>query len=243
MTCNWRIRGVNYGLDDGLKDHIERRLRFALGRFAARIRSVDGPPDRRQRAAWGARQALPDRRRPGPPGHGDGRGLGGRPVRPRRRAAKRAGRSVRRALSVVAGAGPYPHESPIPMAVVISSPGASGAIAGFAIPGDRPAIRPGGRELSRRGDESPCSLPRWKGRRRRSRENRRDAARVDRDHVPGQVRNQSGSRGFARSCDSCSSRLHRRTRRCGAGLTRRPRRAANDPPLRPTSSQGHPQNF
>ena len=31
-----RIRGVNYGLDDGLKDHIERRLRFALGRFAAR---------------------------------------------------------------------------------------------------------------------------------------------------------------------------------------------------------------
>ena len=32
-----RIRGVNYGLDDGLKDHIERRLRFALGRFAARI--------------------------------------------------------------------------------------------------------------------------------------------------------------------------------------------------------------
>jgi hypothetical protein len=28
-----------------------------------------------------------------------------------------------------------------------------------------------------------------------------------------------------------------------AGLTRRPRRAANDPPLRPTSSQGHPQRF
>src|SRR3954447_23488504 len=32
-----RIRGVNYGLDDGLRDYIERRLQFALGRFAARI--------------------------------------------------------------------------------------------------------------------------------------------------------------------------------------------------------------
>ena len=27
------ICGVNYGLDDGLKGHIERRLRFALGRL------------------------------------------------------------------------------------------------------------------------------------------------------------------------------------------------------------------
>ena len=31
------MRGVNYDLDDELKDHIERRLRSALGRFAARI--------------------------------------------------------------------------------------------------------------------------------------------------------------------------------------------------------------
>jgi putative sigma-54 modulation protein len=31
------MRGVNLELDDKLTDHIERRLRFALGRFAARI--------------------------------------------------------------------------------------------------------------------------------------------------------------------------------------------------------------
>jgi ribosome-associated translation inhibitor RaiA len=31
------MRGVNYKLDDELREHIERRLRFALGRFAARI--------------------------------------------------------------------------------------------------------------------------------------------------------------------------------------------------------------
>ena len=35
-----KMRGVNYGLDDMLKDHIERRLRFALGRFAGRIGRV-----------------------------------------------------------------------------------------------------------------------------------------------------------------------------------------------------------
>ena len=34
------IRGVNYALDDVMKGHIERRLRFALGRFAARIRRL-----------------------------------------------------------------------------------------------------------------------------------------------------------------------------------------------------------
>ena len=92
------MRGVNYDLDDELKDHIERRLRFALGRFAARIRSVDGPVVRRQRAAWGDRQAVPDRRRPGPPGRGDGRGLGGRPVRPHRRRGE-AGGAVRAACA------------------------------------------------------------------------------------------------------------------------------------------------
>lgn len=31
------MRGVNYELDDALKSHIERRLGFALGRFADRI--------------------------------------------------------------------------------------------------------------------------------------------------------------------------------------------------------------
>ena len=31
------MNGVNYELGDDLKNHIERRLRFALGRFAARI--------------------------------------------------------------------------------------------------------------------------------------------------------------------------------------------------------------
>jgi ribosome-associated translation inhibitor RaiA len=34
------MRGVNYDLDDMLKGHIERHLRFALGRFAARIRRL-----------------------------------------------------------------------------------------------------------------------------------------------------------------------------------------------------------
>ena len=85
------MRGVNYDLDDVLKDHIERRLRFALGTVRGADPSVDGPLDRRQRAAWGDRQALPDRRRPGPPGRGDGRGLGGRPVRPRRRRGEAGG--------------------------------------------------------------------------------------------------------------------------------------------------------
>ena len=34
------MRGVKFQLDDKLIDHIERRLRFALGRFAARIRRL-----------------------------------------------------------------------------------------------------------------------------------------------------------------------------------------------------------
>jgi ribosome-associated translation inhibitor RaiA len=43
INFNWRdgmqleMRGVNLDLDDKLMGHIERRLRFALGRFAARI--------------------------------------------------------------------------------------------------------------------------------------------------------------------------------------------------------------
>jgi ribosome-associated translation inhibitor RaiA len=34
------MRGVNYQLDEPLKDHIERRAHFALERFAARIRKL-----------------------------------------------------------------------------------------------------------------------------------------------------------------------------------------------------------
>ncbi len=34
------VRGVNYQLDDGLKAHIERQLKNALGRFAARIQRL-----------------------------------------------------------------------------------------------------------------------------------------------------------------------------------------------------------
>ena len=32
--------GVNFELNDELKEHIERRIRFALGRFASRIRRL-----------------------------------------------------------------------------------------------------------------------------------------------------------------------------------------------------------
>ena len=45
-----RIRGVNYGLDDGLKDHIERRLWFARAvrgadpnRLTVLLTDVNGP--------------------------------------------------------------------------------------------------------------------------------------------------------------------------------------------------------
>jgi hypothetical protein len=34
------IRGINYQLDDELKNHIERRLSFAVGRFAARVQKL-----------------------------------------------------------------------------------------------------------------------------------------------------------------------------------------------------------
>jgi putative sigma-54 modulation protein len=37
---NLQMIGVNYQLADELKDHIERRLRFALGRFAARVQRL-----------------------------------------------------------------------------------------------------------------------------------------------------------------------------------------------------------
>jgi putative sigma-54 modulation protein len=34
------LRGLDFELDDELTEHIERRLRFALGRFAERIRHL-----------------------------------------------------------------------------------------------------------------------------------------------------------------------------------------------------------
>ena len=92
------MRGVNYDLDDELKDHIERRLRSALGRFAARIdrltvrlSDVNGPRggiDKRCRVAV----ALVPR------GVVMVEGSGADPFTLVADAAKRAGRSVRRAL-------------------------------------------------------------------------------------------------------------------------------------------------
>jgi hypothetical protein len=94
------MRGVNYDLDDALKHHIKRRLGFALRRFAARIlrltvrlTDVNGP-----RGGF---------RRLGPPGRGDGRGLGGRPLRPHRRYGETGG-AVRAARAGEASSGPDP---------------------------------------------------------------------------------------------------------------------------------------
>ena len=86
-----RIRGVNYGLDDVLKDHIERRLRYALGRFAApiqrltvRLTDVNGPRGglyccRRIAVALVPRGVVTVL------------GWRGRPVRPRRRRGEAGG--------------------------------------------------------------------------------------------------------------------------------------------------------
>ena len=92
------MRGVNYDLDDVLKGHIERRLRFALGRFAARIRrltvrltDVNGPRrgiDKRCRIAV----ALV------PLGVVMVEGSGDDPFALIADAAKRVGRAVRREL-------------------------------------------------------------------------------------------------------------------------------------------------
>ena len=92
------MRGVNYELSNGLKDHIERRLRFALGRFAERIdrlsvrlSDVNGPRggiDKRCRIAV----ALVPRGVVMVEGSGDD------PFALVTEAAKRAGRAVRRAL-------------------------------------------------------------------------------------------------------------------------------------------------
>jgi putative sigma-54 modulation protein len=92
------MRGVNFELADALVDHIERRLRFALGRFAARINrltvhltDVNGPRggiDKRCRIAV----ALVPR------GMVMIEGSGQDPFALISDAAKRARRSVRRAL-------------------------------------------------------------------------------------------------------------------------------------------------
>src|SRR6185312_9401027 len=92
------IRGVKYELDDELKGHIERRLRLALGRFAARIQrltvrltDVNGPRkgiDKRCRIAV----ALVPR------GVVMIEGWGDDPFALVADAAKRAGRAVRREL-------------------------------------------------------------------------------------------------------------------------------------------------
>lgn len=93
------LRGVNYVLDEDLKEHIERRLRFALGRFADRINQVrvrfadvNGPRggvDKHCQIAI----AL------SPRGVVRVEGSGDDPMALACLVAKRAGRAVRRALS------------------------------------------------------------------------------------------------------------------------------------------------
>jgi putative sigma-54 modulation protein len=95
---NLKMHGVNFELNDELKDHIERRMRFALGRFAARIdrltvhlSDVNGPRggiDKRCRIAI----ALVPR------GRVIVAGLGNDPFALVTDTAKRARRAVRRLL-------------------------------------------------------------------------------------------------------------------------------------------------
>jgi ribosome hibernation promoting factor len=92
------MRGVNYELDDKLKDHLERRLRFALGRFAARIdrvrvrlSDVNGPRGGVDKQCRIAVALIP---RGGVMVGGSGRD----PFALVARTAKRIGWSVRRAL-------------------------------------------------------------------------------------------------------------------------------------------------
>ncbi len=92
------IRGVNYELDDELKDFIARRLRFALGRFAARVNQVSvlvsdvngprGGVDKRCRISVDL----------APRGRVMIEGSGDEPFALVARSAKRVGRSVRREL-------------------------------------------------------------------------------------------------------------------------------------------------
>ena len=92
------MRGVNYDLDGVLKDHIERRLRFALGRFAARIHrlsvrltDVNGPRGGRDKRCRIAVALVPR-------GVVMVEGSGDDPFALIADAAKRVGRAVRREL-------------------------------------------------------------------------------------------------------------------------------------------------
>ncbi|QDV37631.1 HPF/RaiA family ribosome-associated protein [Tautonia plasticadhaerens] len=92
------MHGLKYELDDPLKDHIERRLRSALGRLEGRIdrvtvtlTDVNGPrggPDKRCRIAVSL----------APRGGVIVTGVGSDPFALVSRAASRAGRATRRAL-------------------------------------------------------------------------------------------------------------------------------------------------
>lgn len=93
-----QIHGVNYSLDDGLKDFISRRLHFTLGRFAPRISrltvrltDVNGPRggiDKRCRITV---ELVPR-------GEVAIEGMGDDPARLVADAAQRIGRAVRREL-------------------------------------------------------------------------------------------------------------------------------------------------
>src|SRR4051812_22926701 len=93
-----KMRGVNYCLDDVLKDHIECRLRFVLGRFAARIHRMTV----RLTDVNGPRGGLHERCRIAvalvPRGMVMVEGAGDDPFALVTDAAKRLGRAVRREL-------------------------------------------------------------------------------------------------------------------------------------------------
>jgi len=93
-----RIYGVNYTLDDGLKDFITRRLHFALGRFAPRISrltvrltDVNGPRGGVDKRCRITAELTPR-------GEVAIEGMGDDPVSLAADAAKRIGRAVRREL-------------------------------------------------------------------------------------------------------------------------------------------------
>jgi len=92
------IRGVNYDLGEDLAEFIERRLRFALGRFPGRIDRVTV----RLSDVNGPRGGVDKRCRVTvlltPRGVVRVEGSGDDPFALAARAAKRAGRTVRRAL-------------------------------------------------------------------------------------------------------------------------------------------------
>jgi putative sigma-54 modulation protein len=95
---NLDVRGVKYELNEALLEHIERRLRFALGRFAGRIAGVSA----RLSDVNGPRGGIDKRCRIAvaliPRGVVRVEAAGDDPFALTARAAKRAGRGVRRAL-------------------------------------------------------------------------------------------------------------------------------------------------